>query len=302
MWAPDTFFIQHHAGSFKARLYLFPQLRLNAKIAPEGLSLRALKDPPTHVNSFGINRKRVGGSFRARGPPGDASPCRSFCQNNLSWEVDVYVITNRNLLVSDFQPFSKEPKEVFGSKPNEEGPNEVRLFEAKRVNNKWRTALVPDIASSDEAKEIAWCDTNEPVYGSHLVAQRVVEQARTEKRNILLFVHGYNNDIHDVLDRAEHIEQLYGVIVVPFFMAGRWWRHWPCQLQERQTRRPSFYGRPRPGVVQGRGVSVSDKRYSHSRGEGKSRGGVPHKPRKAECPVLEVTEEELPFSGMPDAP
>ena len=128
----------------------------------------------------------------------------------------MYVITNRNLLVSDFQPFSKEPKEVFGAKPNEEGPNEVRLFEAKRVNKQWRAALIPDTPSPDEAKAISWCDPNESVYGSHLVAQRVVDRARTEKRNILLFVHGYNNDIHDVLDRAEHIEQLYGVIVVPF--------------------------------------------------------------------------------------
>jgi esterase/lipase superfamily enzyme len=133
----------------------------------------------------------------------------------------MYVITNRNLKKTVFDPFAERAKDAVGRRVNDQGPNELRLFEARRVDGEWRIALVPDEPLKDdrtmeEAGKIKWLPKNEPCYGSHLVAHRVVAQARQEKRSILLFVHGFNNDIVDVLDRAEGLEKLYGVIVVPF--------------------------------------------------------------------------------------
>jgi len=59
-------------------------------------------------------------------------------------------------------------------------------------------------------------DASQPWYGSLKVACDLFEQARSENKSILFFVHGYNNDVEDVMHAALAIEQLYNVIVVPF--------------------------------------------------------------------------------------
>lgn len=54
------------------------------------------------------------------------------------------------------------------------------------------------------------------------MARKLIERsghgagARPNGRNLLLFVHGYNNDMTDVLDRAERLEQNFGVEVIVF--------------------------------------------------------------------------------------
>jgi esterase/lipase superfamily enzyme len=39
---------------------------------------------------------------------------------------------------------------------------------------------------------------------------------RAKGRNLVFFVHGFNNDVEAVIDRAEQLEQNYGVEVIPF--------------------------------------------------------------------------------------
>jgi esterase/lipase superfamily enzyme len=41
-------------------------------------------------------------------------------------------------------------------------------------------------------------------------------RATKEKRHLLIYVHGYNNDMGDVLETAEDLEAQYNVLVVPF--------------------------------------------------------------------------------------
>ncbi|MFV0278994.1 MAG: alpha/beta hydrolase, partial [Parahaliea sp.] len=53
-------------------------------------------------------------------------------------------------------------------------------------------------------------------YASLKVACELFERARKEQRHLLFFVHGYNNDMGDILRTARKLEKLYGVIVVPF--------------------------------------------------------------------------------------
>jgi esterase/lipase superfamily enzyme len=53
-------------------------------------------------------------------------------------------------------------------------------------------------------------------YASQYAARKVLLQARKEKRDILFFVHGYNNDVDDILRRAEQLATNFGVTVVAF--------------------------------------------------------------------------------------
>jgi esterase/lipase superfamily enzyme len=62
-----------------------------------------------------------------------------------------------------------------------------------------------------------------PVYASRYLSrklQRMVNPAafglKGTGRNVLFFVHGFNNDVAAVLDRAAHLATTYGVEVVPF--------------------------------------------------------------------------------------
>ena len=41
--------------------------------------------------------------------------------------------------------------------------------------------------------------------------------ARKKNKHLLLYVHGYNNDMPDVIGTCMALEKLYNVIVVPFF-------------------------------------------------------------------------------------
>ena len=59
-------------------------------------------------------------------------------------------------------------------------------------------------------------DISRPWHGSLQVACELFDQARMQKKSILFFIHGYNNDVEDVINTADEIEKLYEVIVVPF--------------------------------------------------------------------------------------
>lgn len=52
--------------------------------------------------------------------------------------------------------------------------------------------------------------------GLDKLAKKVLEQAKNQDRNILFFIHGYNNDLDDILNRAAGLERAYGVIPLVF--------------------------------------------------------------------------------------
>ena len=127
----------------------------------------------------------------------------------------MYLITNRNLNAG------AKSFDVFGKTPNPEGPNELRLCEVTRAGGKWKVGVLDDALSREEVKALKRqyrldIDIERDWYASLKVACALFELARAEKRAILFFVHGYNNDVEDVINAAHEIERLYNVIVVPF--------------------------------------------------------------------------------------
>ncbi len=127
----------------------------------------------------------------------------------------MYIITNREL-----KKGAKGLK-IFGKKPNAEGPNELRLLSVKKTPRSWQVKEVADRLSRTKVAALKKkyqldIDVSQPWFGSLQVACELFDRAREEKKSILFFVHGYNNDVEDVLLAALAIEQLYNVIVVPF--------------------------------------------------------------------------------------
>lgn len=125
----------------------------------------------------------------------------------------MYVITNRE--IDDGQKGLKK----FGDKPNEKGINELRL--AHVSDDLKDVQIFEDELDSEEIKTLREkfnldISLRDKWYVSLKVACELFEQAVKEKKNILFFVHGYNNDIADVLKTAKIIEKTYNVIVMPF--------------------------------------------------------------------------------------
>ena len=136
----------------------------------------------------------------------------------------MFLVTNREVNIK------RKDLEAFGSKPNSLGPNELRLVEATRTGKKWRIDVLPDTIEDEMAKEVGLepeidPDTNEPkpIYASRYVARKVLARVnpamiggRGKGRSLVFFVHGFNNDVGAVLDRAELLQKNYGVEVIPF--------------------------------------------------------------------------------------
>ncbi len=127
----------------------------------------------------------------------------------------MYVVTNRKV------NNRKEGLEMFGNTPNTAGPNELRLVKVTKQGSHYATELLTDRLTQAEVKELKRShaldiDEREDWFASLRVACDLMEQAAREKRHLLIYVHGYNNDMRDVLGTAETLEALYNVIVVPF--------------------------------------------------------------------------------------
>jgi len=126
----------------------------------------------------------------------------------------MFVITNRAIT-------KKKDLTAFGKTPNPAGSNELRLMQVTKTNNSWKVKELADQLSPDKVKILnkkfnLGIDVNAPWYGSLEVACELFEQARKEKKSVLFFIHGFNNDVEDVLKAALEIEKLHKVIVVPF--------------------------------------------------------------------------------------
>lgn len=126
----------------------------------------------------------------------------------------MYLITNRALTKA-------KGLKAFGKAPSPKGPNELRLVKVTKAGSDWTVEPVTDRLTMKRAKELKTTygldiDTRKPWHASFEVACQLFSRARNENKSILFFVHGYNNDVADVLAAAEALEALYGVIVVPF--------------------------------------------------------------------------------------
>ncbi|MGR8919098.1 MAG: alpha/beta hydrolase [Gammaproteobacteria bacterium] len=121
----------------------------------------------------------------------------------------MFIITNRKLHTR------KQGLDQFGKTPNERGPNELRIVEATRNGAGWNVDVLDDTLSRAQ-KEALGLPVSKTAYASRYVAQKLLERVQDGKRNLLFFVHGFNNDIEAVLERAEGLEQRYGVEVVSF--------------------------------------------------------------------------------------
>ena len=110
------------------------------------------------------------------------------------------IVTNRNL-----QPRSA-PQNRFGSGFNEKGPDELRLATAKYTRGRWQVDIVDD--------EVV--HRGERMHASEKLFLELQDRMRRRNRPCMFFVHGFNNDFSDVLERSRQFERAYGVEVVAF--------------------------------------------------------------------------------------
>ncbi len=127
------------------------------------------------------------------------------------------IVTNRELIRH------KNGDVELGSKPNVKGPLELRLLLADRsINNKWIFSILSNRPSHTvKSALIAHGYDVQPVkpaprFTSEMVAHAVWNKACAEKKSILFYVHGYNNDVVSLAESCEKLEKLYNVIVVGF--------------------------------------------------------------------------------------
>ncbi len=127
----------------------------------------------------------------------------------------MYLITNRKISTR------KKGLSIFGKTPNTKGPKELRLVKVENINNQWITSVTEDVLSKKRVQSLKDqyhldIDVDKKWYGSLEAACEIFGRAKNESKSILVFVHGYNNDVEDVIKAAKAIEDLYNVIVVPF--------------------------------------------------------------------------------------
>lgn len=135
----------------------------------------------------------------------------------------MFIVTNRE--VND----RKRGLSQFGGKPNPEGANEVRIVEATKEGREWKKVMVlPDKLTDDNKlavrlkREVGLVDPKDPAdpsipyYASDYLAARLKRSIPKDRRHILLYVHGFNNDMKDVLDQAHSLSTKYRLEVVAF--------------------------------------------------------------------------------------
>lgn len=110
------------------------------------------------------------------------------------------IVTNRNLQDSE------EAEQLFGPGFNKDGPDELRLASATKTGEKWEVVLHGDVVKRNGAD----------MHASEDQFLSMQERMAEKRRNCLVFVHGFNNDFLDVLERAHRFERNYDVEVVAF--------------------------------------------------------------------------------------
>jgi len=127
----------------------------------------------------------------------------------------MYVVTNRSM------KRSAKGLDAFGSVPSSRGPNELRIVRVVRKSGHYDVELLRDRLTRQCVRDLSddydlALDVDGPWHASLQLACDLFSRARREKKHILVFVHGYNNDVEDVLQTAMELERQYNVIVLPF--------------------------------------------------------------------------------------
>lgn len=133
----------------------------------------------------------------------------------------MYVITNRNIVDGE------TGFDQVGPSPNSLGPNELRLLEATRAGKGWNIQVLDDVMTKEMRDEVETIRKKRKFkrkaalsqyakYSSEYVAVKTLERIWKRRRNFLFFVHGFNNDLREVLDRADQLSKDYNLEVIPF--------------------------------------------------------------------------------------
>ncbi|MEE8169347.1 MAG: alpha/beta hydrolase [Phycisphaerae bacterium] len=121
----------------------------------------------------------------------------------------MFVITNRVIHES------QSGLNKLGPTPNPAGPNELRLVEATRQRGRWHIEVLPDYVDAERKREIG-ASRRRRVLASEYAAYKQIARLRKTHRNLLFFVHGFNNDIEAVLERSRQFARAYNVEVLAF--------------------------------------------------------------------------------------
>ena len=121
----------------------------------------------------------------------------------------MFIVTNRQLVTR--QDGTCRLTET----PNAKGPHELRVVEASRKQKKWVLRAIPNRLSKEMKREVG-LPVSKGAFGGDYVAAKLLQRIRDKKRNLLFFVHGFNNDVDAVLERAAGLSAHYGVEVLPF--------------------------------------------------------------------------------------
>lgn len=123
----------------------------------------------------------------------------------------MFIITNRRV-----DENKTKVKDVFSKRPSEKGPNELRLAQATKGRKGWSIKVLPNKITKSMAEEAGLTlEAGQDIYSSEYVAHRLKrEMVKDKGRNLLLYVHGFNNDMDAVLKRAAQLEKTYNVEVL----------------------------------------------------------------------------------------
>lgn len=126
----------------------------------------------------------------------------------------MYLVTNRHIRQG------KTGYAQFGSVTST-GAVDLRIFEIDGDSDTPSITLLPDRLTKAEVKSIndghqLGLDLKKTWHSSLKVAVDLMTRARQQSRHILMYVHGYNNDVHDVVRAATELEHRYDVLVLAF--------------------------------------------------------------------------------------
>ncbi len=174
----------------------------------------------------------------------------------------MFLVTNRKIL--------RESGDcsILGKSPNVKGPNELRLVEATKRGKRWSLEVLPDKVDTAMRDAVGAKDRHVVSYVTGKLLARINPQFHNPKskargRSLLVFVHGFNNDVEDMLERSLRLSKNYGVEVLPF--------SWPANGG---------------GVISGTASYKSDKRDAKA-----SIGALDRILHALDVKLKEVTEE-----------
>ena len=129
----------------------------------------------------------------------------------------MFLITNRAIR-SDKKGFDQ-----LDDIPNPLGPTELRLVEVTKKRRGYSVQVLDDEITAGQRNEIGLStpkripsERNQKVFASHYVAYKIAKSISEKQRNLLFFVHGFNNDPESVVERAMAFEKEFDVEVIAF--------------------------------------------------------------------------------------